>query len=164
MSVVGNKECSEGWQGKHIIFCYDCCLHSMTTKSMWSQSAGFWLIHPLSVCTHIIKMRKFNRMIIYTMCDLCQIQRESRTEYNRFTLGYVLMSKIISMGIKRQPQDLQEIKGRMESFLSDTHHFQDKAGGSGPGMGHHHCNPCKSFTNHQKHHTRSVLYTITRKC
>ena len=26
-------------------------------------------------------------------------------EYNRFTLSYVLMSKIISMGIQRQPQD-----------------------------------------------------------
>ena len=43
-------------------------------------------------------------MITYTMSYLCQIQRESRMEYNRFTLGYVLMSKIISMGIKRQPQ------------------------------------------------------------
>ena len=77
----------------------------MTTKTRWSQSAGSWLIHPLLVCTQIIKMRKFSRMITYTMSDLCQIQEESSMEYNRFTLGYVLMSKIISMGIKRQPHD-----------------------------------------------------------
>ena len=60
----------------------------------------------LSLSAHkITEMRKFSRMITYTMSHLHQIQRESRREFNRFTLGYVLMSKIISMGIKRQPQD-----------------------------------------------------------
>ena len=86
-------------------FCYDCWQHSITTETRWSQSAGSWLIHPLSVCTQITEMRKFSMMITYIMSDFCQIQRESRTEYCRFTLGYMLMSKFISMGIKRQPQD-----------------------------------------------------------
>ena len=136
----------------------------MTTETGWSQSAGSWPIRPLFICIQIPNMRKFSRMITYTMSHLCQIQRESRMGYNRFTLGYVLMSKITSMGIKRQPHDnLQQIEGRMESFLSDTNHFQDKVGGSGPGMGHHHYKPCKSFTNHQKYHTRLILYTITSK-
>ena len=86
------------------IFCYDCCPHSMTTETrfIWSQSAGSWLIHPLHT-NH--QVNKFHRMITYTMSVLYQIQRESRMEYSRFTLGYVSMSKIISMGIKRQPQN-----------------------------------------------------------
>ena len=72
----------------------------MTTETRWLQSAGSWLIHALLECTQITKMDKLSRMITYTMSDLCQIQRESRMEYNRFTLCYVLMSKIISMALK----------------------------------------------------------------
>ena len=94
--------------------CYDCCSHSMTTETRWLQSAGSWLIHPLLVCTQITQMRK---MITYTMSDLCQIQRETRAECNSFTLGYVLMSKIISMGIKRQPQDKTYWRSRVGQNL-----------------------------------------------
>ena len=104
-------------------------------------------MHPLSICTQITKMRKFSRKITYTMSDFCHIQRQSRMEYNRFTLGYGLMSKIISMGIKIQPQD--------KTYRTS------RAGGSGPGIGHQHYKPHKSFTNQQEHHTRWVLYTIT---
>ena len=86
-------------------FGYDRCPNIITTKTRWSQSAGSWLIHPLWICTQITDMRKFSRMITYTMSDVCQIHRQCRMEYNRFMLGYVLMSKIISMDIKIQPQD-----------------------------------------------------------
>ena len=77
----------------------------MTTETMWMQSTDSCLIHPLSVCKQITKIRKFSRMITYTMSDFSQIHKKSRKKYNRFTLCYVLMSKIISMDIKTQPQD-----------------------------------------------------------
>ena len=99
------KSAVRAYRANLTYFCYDCCPHSMTTKTRWSQSAGSWLIHPLFVCTQITEMRKFSSMITYTMSDFCQIHRESRMEHNRFTLGYVLMSKDISIGIKRQLQD-----------------------------------------------------------
>ena len=103
--MLATKSSVRAYRANITYFCYDCCPHHKTSETRWLHLPGSWCIHPLSVCAQITETRKLSRMITYTMSDFCQIQGESRTEYNRFTLSYVLMLKIISMGIQRQPQD-----------------------------------------------------------